>query len=333
MAHLLEGRYLFRSLAFDVIAAIVILIVLQFIDRLVIGWLQRLIGDQNWLRKSLAKTIRLVFIVLLPGTFLLATVQMHPPKIACAKKPSEFGITFTEHTIETEDGLSLSAWILPAIEDNRPVVVMTHGLGANKQDFLVVSRMINAMNYNVVTFDFRAHGDSDGHTCSLGVKEAFDVKAAHDLAVAKFPGKPVYAWSTSMGAAATLRAAAEFRIFDKIVVDATYSSVEHLAWQTKFRYLGPLAPAAWNLSRLWYFAYVGQDIEQFGPINDITNLEDIPVFLIHGTGDPIIPHTESERLHAAAAPGTKLWLVDGAGHSASFLNPEYSQKVYRFFSQ
>ena len=333
MAHLLNGRYLLSSFCLDAVAALLILIVLQTLDRLVIGGLKWLVGDQTWVRKATAKILRSVFVALFPGTFLLATVQMHPPKIGCARNPADIGISITEHTLKTDDGLSLSAWILPAIESDRPVVVMTHGLGANKQDFLVVSRMINAMNYNVVTFDFRAHGDSEGHTCSLGVTEAYDIKAAHDLAVAEFPGKPVYAWSTSLRAAATLRAAAEFQIFEKIVVDATFSSVKHLAWETKFRYLGPLAPAAWNLSRLWYFVYVGQDIENIGPEYDISNLQNIPVFLIHGSNDPIIPFAESKRLHAAAVVGTELWIVEGAGHSASFLNIDYSQKVDEFFSQ
>ena len=122
-------------------------------------------------------------------------------------------------------------------------------------------------------------------------------------------------------------------LFEKIVVDATFSSVKHLAWETKFRYLGPLAPAAWNLSRLWYFVYVGQDIENIGPEYDISNLQNIPVFLIHGSNDPIIPFAESKRLHAAAVVGTELWIVEGAGHSASFLNIDYSQKVDEFFSQ
>lgn len=331
IAKLLNGRYGWNSLFFDAGAAIVILLVLQLSDALLVGGLQRLVGDQSRLRRSAAKGIRLLVVGLFAGTFLLATIQMHPPKVGCTKTPADFGMAFSEHKIETSDGLLLSTWTIPAKTVERPVVVVAHGLGANKQNFLSVSRLVNDLDYNVVTFDFRGHGDSQGHTCSLGVREGLDVKAAYDFAANQFPNRPIYAWSTSMGGAATLRATAEYQIFDKIVVDASFSGVKNLAMDTKFGYLGPLGPFAWNLSRVWFAAYVGQDIDGISPERDIATIDRTPIFLIHGTGDPVIPHAESKRLSAAAVKGTELWLVEGAGHSGSCYHPEYGQRLTAFF--
>ena len=328
-ARMLDGNYQVQSFIFDAVAALLILVVLQLIDAGLSRFLKSVIGDRTRTQKFLIGVCRFAFVVLGFGTFLLAAVQMHPAKIACAKTPKDFGLEFTEHVLTTSDGIEISAWAIPADDPERPVVVVTHGLGANKQNFMFVSEQIHQMNFNVVAFDFRGHGNSGGHTCTLGVREAEDVKAAFDFAKRQFPNRPVFAWSTSLGAAATLRAAAEYQIFDRLVIDATFSSVKNLALDTKFCYLGPFGSTAWNISRVWYFAFVRTDIENYGPESDIVEIN-VPIFLIHGTADPIIPHTESEKLQAAN-PNAKLWLVKDAGHSMSFHDLRYPIRVLNFF--
>lgn len=330
IANLLDGQYSLASFAFDALAAVLILLGLQIVDFLLTTLLRRTIGDETQRKTFATTTIRLVFVVFVFGTFLLATVQLHPPKIGCSKTPADFGMDYTEHTLTTADGVKLSAWAIPADEPDRPVVVVTHGLGANKQNFLFVTEVFHNLNFHVVTFDFRGHGNSSGHTCTLAVNEGEDVKAAHDFAREHFPNRPVHAWSTSLGAAATLRAEAKYQIFDKLVVDASFSSVKNLAIETKFCYFGPLASTAWNISRVWFFAYVGKDIEGFSPEADIAEISK-PIFLIHGTNDAIIPHSESYRLRSAAKSIEETWFVEGAGHSSSFHHRDYASRVKNFF--
>jgi hypothetical protein len=64
--------------------------------------------------------------------FLMTLVQSHPQKIACVAVPADFGLPSTDITLESE-GLKLSGWHIPASSPERPVVVICHGLGANKQ--------------------------------------------------------------------------------------------------------------------------------------------------------------------------------------------------------
>ena len=329
MAYMLRGQYQLTTFIFELCAALLILLLLQSADWLLTKLIRRIFGDGSRLRRFAGSGLRLLVVGLFFGTFLLATVQMHPPKVACRLTPSNEGMDFSTHRVTTDDGVEISAWVIPSGQPNRATIVVAHGLGANKQNFCHIGKLHHELGLNVVMFDFRAHGDSQGHTCTLGIREANDVKAGYDLAVSQFPNQPVYAWSTSMGGAATLRAAAEFDIFDGLVVDATYSSVKSIAMNTKFCYLGPLDSAAWNLSRLWFGAYTGLDIESFGPERDITRIEK-PILLIHGTIDSILPMNESRQLHAAANGNTDLWIVDGAGHCGAYLHPEYADRVLAF---
>ena len=69
----------------------------------------------------------------------------------------------------------------------------------------------NALAANVLLFDFRGHGDSDGHTISLGRHERLDVLAAvHYLRAQRAEqARTVMGLGISMGASALTHAAAE----------------------------------------------------------------------------------------------------------------------------
>lgn len=47
----------------------------------------------------------------------------------------------------------------------------------------------------------------------------------------------------------------------------------------------------------------------------------IPTLVLHGTADRVIPHAEAEAM-AAAIPGARLVLIDGAGHLPTLERPE-----------
>ena len=54
-------------------------------------------------------------------------------------------------------------------------VIVCHGLASNKSNHLLLARELVPHGYNVLIFDFRAHGESDGQLTSLGDLERRDV--------------------------------------------------------------------------------------------------------------------------------------------------------------
>ena len=79
----------------------------------------------------------------------------------------------------TTEGLKLQAW---QIKTGNPkgTVAMFHGHGGNKSDILNEAREFRRMGYNTFLLDFRAHGNSQGHICTIGVKESDDVQLAYN---------------------------------------------------------------------------------------------------------------------------------------------------------
>jgi pimeloyl-ACP methyl ester carboxylesterase len=317
-------------MASDAAVLALLIVALRMLDCLFEQATCRLIGDGTAGRRLIGATVRggLVFVIAAP--LLISLLQFCPQRQVCTRTPAALGLAFEEVTLSGRAG-RLSAWHLPQPKADRPVVVIAHGLGANKQQFLFAARIVHGLGYHALTFDFRAHGDSDGRFTTFGYLEAEDVKAACDWAAARHPGQPIYGLGYSMGGAAVLRAAARYHVFEKIIVDATFADAATVAQDSVLRVLGPLRTPAWHAGRFWGRIYTGIDLAEHRPCEYAKSLEGRPLLLIHGMADTMIPHTESERLHEAAAHA-ELWLIDGFGHIQAATHAEYAARVGRFFS-
>ncbi|MGH7321529.1 MAG: alpha/beta hydrolase [Candidatus Rokuibacteriota bacterium] len=330
LARALGGRYPLAYLLYDVIAFGAILALLRLFDASVKMLARRLVGSEGLARRVVGQATAAGVVIGVGFPFILVTLQFHPLRIATVGTPRQWGLPYTDVTV-TADGLRLAAWHVPATREDQPVVVVTHGFNANRENFLPAVHLVHQLGYEAVIVDFRAHGDSEGHTSTFGFREASDIKAAYDWIVMHRPGRPVYAVAYSMGGAAVVHVAARHGIFDKIVLDSTFSSLEHVAHATLLGYFGPLAGPMWRVGRFWGWVWSGVDVGDHEPGRHIRALASQPLLLIHGTGDRFIPHTETLRLHALAGGRAELWLVEGAGHVQTLDHPEYRERLARFF--
>jgi len=330
LARVMGGRYTVASLVYDVAAFGVVLAGLRLFDRLVKTVVWRAVRPESRRGRFAATALHAAIMVVVVFPFILVTLQVHPLKIAPGGTPRGVGLGYRDVQIVSE-GLQLSAWHIPAARPDRPVVLVTHGFNANKENFLLPAVMLHQEGYEVVLFDFRAHGNSDGQTTTFGLREAADVKAVHDWIRATFPGRPVYALGYSMGGSAVVHAAARDGLFDKIALDSTFASLEDVAFATLLHPFGPLGSPIWALGRLWGSVWTGVDLARHFPAERIGALTSRPLLLIHGTADRLIPSAQTVQLYEWAGRRAELWLVPGAGHVGTVDHPEYRQRLARFF--
>lgn len=329
VAWVIGGRYPISAFLFDVVAAGLLLGVLRGIDY-GLQWCIRTFCPSRPTWRVSAQTARLAFVALVILPFLITALSVHPQRIACRATPEMFGLPFEEVDLDS-GGIGLRAWYVPGANDSGPVILVAHGLGANKQNFLPPVAQLHSLGYPVLIHDFRGHGDSGGLTITYGLHEAQDVRAAHDWLAQRHPGRPVCALAYSMGAAAVARAANEYGIFDRIVLDSTFSSVRNVAQARFLRFFGPLDSLVWWEIRLWGWIWTGADVADSAPARYADVLRQKPVLLIHGTDDSMIPCAEARRLHEALGDNAELWLIKGAGHAESILAPEYEDRLRSFF--
>jgi uncharacterized protein len=113
-------------------------------------------------------------------------------------------------TLTTDDGLKLSSWYIKQV-NAKGTIALFHGHGSSKSKIIDEAMALHQMGYSVLLTDFRAHGNSEGNTCTIGYNEATDVKAAYDYIKATAE-KNIILWGISLGAATITRAVSEYKI-------------------------------------------------------------------------------------------------------------------------
>jgi len=236
--------------------------------------------------------------------------------------PARQGIPYQEITLTTSDGLALHAWYTPP--QNGAVVLVAHAHnGARPTD---MHSLFARHEYGVVSWDFRAHGESEGEVCSLGYYEVLDVEAALDFALSQPEVDRVAAWGGSMGGATVIMAAARRSEIEAVVADSAFAALEEeLILMIRLKWMRPL---------IQFFAEgeTGVRITDVRPVDVIGGISPRPVFIIQGLSDEMVPVSAGERLYDAAGDPRVLWLEEGVGHLSMIdeFPEEYEDRIIEF---
>jgi hypothetical protein len=328
IANAVGGHYPFRSFTVDCLGFAVLLLMLGLCSRAFYSASRRLCGH----RKGLQLISYAAGMIIMAFPLLLVTIQLHPPRVIASATytPAKLGLAFQDVAFHS-DGLKLAGWFIPAAQADRPIVLVTHGIGANKSDFLFIARPLHEAGLNVFTFDFRAHGQSEGRTITFGLNEAHDVKAAYDWLKERHPKQSIYALGFSMGGAAVARAAGDYGIFQRIALDSAFSRFEHVAKSNRLNAFGPLSSLLWLESRCLAWLWTQRDFNDNDPALSLARRTDARLLLIHGTHDSIVPKQEAMRIKDATTRFSTLWMIEGGEHVQGHRDPNYGQTLTQFF--
>ncbi len=235
--------------------------------------------------------------------------------------------------ITSRDGLRLYGRYYH-FRDNAPVQLQFHGYRGNGiREYAGGHGMARNMGYNAIVVDERAHGKSQGHTITFGIKERYDVLDWVEYARSRFGDDvKIILSGVSMGAATVLMAS-ELDLPENVVAitaDCPYSDpgaiirkvcrdVKIPGWLAyPFVVLGGLI---WGRFRLW----------ESSPVKAVAKAR-VPIHLIHGEDDRFVPCDMSREILAACKGKARLVTIPGAGHGLSFLvDRERYEKVFQGF--
>ena len=260
--------------------------------------------------------------------------------------------------LRARDGLRLAARWLPAggsvadwTADPHEAVLLLHGYSGSIAPDLVEYAPFLRQTAGVLGLDFRGHGGSDDGPSTFGLLETEDIAGA--LAWLGERGiTRVALFGTSMGGIAAIAAVAVLGdgtlaaadgdptaprgvdlaprpIVVGIVADSTAPELEIPVGS---RVRGPAG--RFVAARLFDGAtrVLGADPRATEPARVIGLLETVPLLLIHGEADTIVPIAEGRRLAALAGPASEHWVVGGAGHSGghAVAQDDYERRVTDF---
>lgn len=254
---------------------------------------------------------------------------------SCSLEPVRAGSELT-----AADGTPLAGWYIPAARcdscPEAPTIVIAHGHAVNKSAVLTRAEVLH-LDFNLVLFDFRTHGQSGGATSTIGLQERLDLAAVIGwLEETKGPSA-IGVLGVSMGGAASLASARTDDRIDALVVESTHATLANAIQARLARQGYPLSlPGAWAIL-LGGLLRSGYDMSAADPIQAIEDYGDRPLLLVAGGRDDTLGASDADDLLMAARMGgadVELQVCAAAGHAESLERcpDDYRDWVLGFFT-
>jgi fermentation-respiration switch protein FrsA (DUF1100 family) len=234
--------------------------------------------------------------------------------------PATWGLKYESVDFQSGDGTPLHGWFIPA-KTPKPnaTVVFSHGNSGSVGYHLGFVAWMADHGYNIFMYDYRGFGKSGGMVDRRGMID--DVKAAfaytarrHDL-----DPKRMISYGHSLGGAQTVTAFGESPVkgLRAVVIDGAFASYQAMA-----RVFG---------------GQLGERLvsDELAPKDYIDKLSPVPLLVIHGRHDEVVPLSQGRQLFEAAAEPKTLFEVETGRHGTTLSgeNGAYRAKLVTWLDQ
>ena len=257
---------------------------------------------------------------------------LHPMHTVPKRAPDAMGFAFEDLTLRTEDGVDLSAWLIP-VEQAEASVIFCHGHGRNKGHVAGLLATLHEARCNVLTFDFRGHGDSPGHTVNFGGKDIDDLCLMVRYLENRYPDKPIVLAGISYGAAISLEALNRLPHVKGLWSEGAFGWLNHAVRRrldcVPAVVLKPLVRMYYVLGKL----DCGLWVPGVNPVQCLEGVR-VPILFCHGELDELAPFGDALALYDRyQGPKWNYWIAGGSHYDLRQRHREEYLARFRRFLQ
>ena len=241
---------------------------------------------------------------------LLQNQLIFHPSTELWDTPERLGIEWSEHYVETSDGVMLYGWMIGDSSKN-PVVVYSHGNAGNISGRIDIAGDIARQGAAVFLYDYRGYGKSEGSPTEEGIYLDGQAVVRYLRDNHSIPEQSMIFFGRSLGGAVAARQAAEFDGAG-LVLDSAFISGREIATD-----IYPFIPGF----------LVGVDF----PVDEHLRRSGAEqIMILHARNDRIVPFHHGEELYRFAQETTGservMFKELQGGHNTGF---SQSREVYR----
>jgi uncharacterized protein len=204
---------------------------------------------------------------------------------------------YAEHSIPVgANGDQLHAWWAPSANPQAPVMLYLHGARWNLSGSAGRIARWRDLGFSVLAIDYRGFGQSTDVPPSEQLSYE-DAQAAYAYLGKLAPGKRRFIVGHSLGGAIAVDLAVRNPDAAGLVIEATFTSVREM-----------IATQRW-----WYTPVTFLLTQEFDSRAKIGLLK-MPVMVVHGTEDRIVPYEMGEALYELAPQPKRFIRVEGGSH-------------------
>lgn len=267
--------------------------------------------------KVLRRARRLLIIVVLTYAGVCVFVALaqsyliYFPSRNYSATPADVGLGYDEVTLKTSDGVSLVAWYVSHPEP-KGTILFCHGNAGNLSHRLYSLNLLHRLGYNVLIFDYRGYGHSEGRPGESGTYLDAEAAWRHLSRVRGESPDRVVVFGRSLGGAVAIDLASRHTPA-ALVVESTFTNLVDIG---SSHY--PWLPVRLLLRH------------RYDSIDKIPAIS-CPKLFVHGVDDTLIPISNGRQLFEAACSPKQFIETPGGHNTAGFTySPEYTARLSTF---
>lgn len=279
--------------------------------------------------------MRTPILLLLTVLFSSCTQLFFQPHSFLIDTPERHGIKYQIENFQAADGTSLNAWFLPAQDKSgnnhggkaKATVLFLHGNAENISTHFRNIAWLPAEGFNVLALDYRGYGASEGTPSLAGMQLDIDATMRHLLAHEGVDPNQIIILGQSLGGALAIYYAAHnaYRTnIRAVVIDSAFFDYRQIAKEKL-----ALSYITWPFQWLPWLT-VNDD---YSPADSVAAISPLPLLLIHGDQDVVVPTHNSQQLFERAKEPKELWIVPGAGHTQSLENEAVRKRLIEYLQR
>lgn len=269
------------------------------------NWRHKILGRWSW-RRLFTSTL-LIYGILLAVVHFASPWLIFPAPATASYDEDSTGLTF----VEDSAGERIAIIYTPA-EDGQPTILASHGNAEDAGDFRYLFSELQDLGWGVLTYDYPGYGLSSGKPSEDGTYAAIHAAWNYLTAEQSIAPADVVIMGRSLGAGPSLWLAQDRgRDARALMLLSAFTSAYRTVTQV------PLFPG-----------------DRFLNVDRIAEIE-MPILIMHGTEDPVVPFSHAQQLREAATRSRRIAYVplEKTGHND--LTNVWRQVVYEmlFFTK
>jgi hypothetical protein len=265
---------------------------------------------------STAACLFLAWLMVVACMFVFQRKLMYLPDTNPLPPPRVFGVDTLERiSLMTKDGLRLQAFYMPVQTEDTGTIVLFHGNAGHIGHRVAKAAIYHLFGVGVLLVEYRGYGGNDGTPTEEGLYT--DGRAAMDFLTKEknLPPEKIAIYGESLGSGVAVQMATEYDAA-ALILETPFSSTAAVASA-----IYPFIPARLLLK------------DRYDNIAKIRNIKPMPVLIVHGTEDGVVPFTEGEKLFEAAAQPKRFIPIEGGNHNNLYDFPQTGTEIGAFLRQ
>ncbi len=219
------------------------------------------------------------------------------PTRAHESSPEQYGLTYADITLTPENAVSLHGWWF-STPQAMASLLFCHGNAGNISHRLDNIAHLVAVGFNVLIFDYRGYGLSQGQPSEAGLYQDAMATWGHFLDLAS-PPRLIFGRSLGGAVAIELARHVQKEGLDGLIIESTFTSLGDMARQVL-----PLPGIKWL-------------VDGYPSLHRLKTVQ-TSLLVIHGERDELIPFQQGQQLFEAANPPKFFYPIPQAGHNDTY---------------